>query len=326
MAGGEVEAAVEKIRDLASNASRDLFNESIMLSARQAQATRDRRRGLVSDDDADRQRAKIAQSALGLIDELQEKLTAADVPVDAPVIREATTTLVAPQVEKIIGINNLKQIAWLDQGVRCSRAVCRVLTPKGVGSGFLISPEHIMTNNHVIPDEDAARGSKVEFNYQMSFGSTAQPNSVRYELDPDRFFRTSAISALDYTVVAVKPPAPNGTATTSWGVLTLNPEADPVTGEHVIIVQHPNGGPKQIVLTANSVLRVKSPLLHYSTDTMRGSSGSPVFNDLWQVIAIHHAEGPTVAVADGTTQHSNEGILMSAIVPDLGTGWQTTAG
>jgi hypothetical protein len=57
--------------------------------------------------------------------------------------------------------------------------------------------------------------------------------------------------------------------------------------------------------------------LYYSTETMPGSSGSPVFNDLWQVIAIHDTAGPPVKASGGGTRHSNRGILMSAIVRDL---------
>jgi hypothetical protein len=41
-----------------------------------------------------------------------------------------------------------------------------------------------------------------------------------------------------------------------------------------------------------------------------------VFNDLWQVVAIHHAAGPTIGKS-----RTNEGILMSAIRQDLGAHW-----
>ena len=106
------------------------------------------------------------------------------------------------------------------------------------------------------------------------------------------------------------------------GKASLNPNnADPVPNEHVVIVQHPNGGLKQIALTANHVLQVKRPYLHYSTDTMPGSSGSPVFNDQWQVIAIHHATGPSGKVPGGGEWHSNEGVLISAIKADLDNDW-----
>jgi endonuclease G len=89
----------------------------------------------------------------------------------------------------------------------------------------------------------------------------------------------------------------------------------------VVIIQHPNGGLKRITLTANYVTGTRVPRLHYTTDIMPGSSGSPVFNDQWQVIAIHHAGGKLQVDAGGGTRYVNEGILMSAIRPDASVLW-----
>ena len=62
-------------------------------------------------------------------------------PVPAPVApAEAFVGTEVVGFDRIIGVNNLKQIAWIEQGVQVSRAVCRVLTPKGLGTGFLIGP------------------------------------------------------------------------------------------------------------------------------------------------------------------------------------------
>jgi endonuclease G len=94
-----------------------------------------------------------------------------------------------------------------------------------------------------------------------------------------------------------------------------------VPGEHVIIIQHPNGGLKQIVLTANQVINLWEHRLYYTTDTMPGSSGSPVFNDLWQVIAIHHAGGDLRMNDKGDRRFINEGILVSAVKSNAGAFW-----
>ncbi len=52
------------------------------------------------------------------------------------------------------------------------------------------------------------------------------------------------------------------------------------------IIQHPGGDYKQVALRENKVLSKKSPtVLLYQSDTAPGSSGSPVFNDQWQVRA-----------------------------------------
>jgi V8-like Glu-specific endopeptidase len=219
---------------------------------------------------------------------------------------------VANENQRILGINNLKQISWLAQGLQVCTSVCRILTPKGLGTGFLIGPRTIMTNNHVIGSPELAAHSIVEFDYQQDGSGKLMP-SFRYSLDHGRF---KSNKALDYTIVDLKPED-GKPALETWGRLQLNPNADPVPTEHVSIVQHPNGGLKQIVVTANQVVEVERPRLRYTTDTMPGSSGSPVFNDTWHVIAIHHSAAKT-KTAKG---YANEGILMSAIKPDAGEYW-----
>lgn len=320
IADGNLVDALDHLRDLALNGPHDLSDESVALAGRHAHLAREERKDRVTHDQARTERAKIRASALELLDELSRKLTPAAVAVPAPPPAEIVAGWEDFEFEKIIGVNNLRQIAWIEQGVASSRAVCRIHTENGKGSGFLVGERVIMTNNHVIGSADQARNTKVEFNYQLPYSGGQPSNSVRYDLDPDTFFRTSA--GLDYTLVAVRTSdEADRPSAESWGKLRPNPHADPVRNEQVAIVQHPNGGLKQIVLTGSAVLQVKPPYLHYSTDTMPGSSGSPVFNDLWQVIAIHHASGPTVSIPGGLTRHSNEGVLMSAIRLDLGNDW-----
>ena len=62
-----------------------------------------------------------------------------------------------------------------------------------------------------------------------------------------------------------------------------------IKGEYVNIVQHPNGEPKQLALRENQLVDVLENFLHYQTDTAPGSSGSPVFSDEWEVVALHHS-------------------------------------
>jgi V8-like Glu-specific endopeptidase len=55
-------------------------------------------------------------------------------------------------------------------------------------------------------------------------------------------------------------------------------------------------------------------LVHYRTPTDPGSSGSPVFNVDWEVIAVHHggsSETPRLR-GDGRYE-ANEGIALSAV-------------
>jgi endonuclease G len=81
---------------------------------------------------------------------------------------------------------------------------------------------------------------------------------------------------------------------------------DPVT-----IIQHPLGAPKKIGILANLVVQVETPYLYYTTDTMRGSSGSPVLDTNWNVVALHRAAGKWSKSEERYL--NNQGVLMSEI-------------
>jgi hypothetical protein len=54
-------------------------------------------------------------------------------------------------------------------------------------------------------------------------------------------------------------------------------------------LQHPSGGLKQVALRENQLIRKGPSTLLYRSDTAPGSSGSPCFNDDWQVRLLHTA-------------------------------------
>jgi len=85
----------------------------------------------------------------------------------------------------------------------------------------------------------------------------------------------------------------------------------------VNIIQHPAGRPKEISFQSNFVEYTGGNVVQYVTSTLNGSSGSPVFNDGWEVVALHHAGGN---IPEPTTQKRyfrNEGILAEKILFDL---------
>ena len=96
-------------------------------------------------------------------------------------------------------------------------------------------------------------------------------------------------------------------------------------GELANIIQHPLRQPKQIVVRENTLVARDETLkvLHYLADTEHGSSGSPVFNNQWEAIALHHWGGPHLEIRgiDGRPlrRDINEGIRISAIVGSLRT-------
>jgi V8-like Glu-specific endopeptidase len=82
------------------------------------------------------------------------------------------------------------------------------------------------------------------------------------------------------------------------------------------VVGHPTAGPLQFSLSDSVLLDVcrYERLMHYRTPTDPGSSGSPVFNSKWEVVALHHAGSQKAPRLTGLGEYeANEGITLRAI-------------
>jgi hypothetical protein len=211
--------------------------------------------------------------------------------------------------EKVVGLNNLLRIAWLSRGLEVAAAVCRLVTPTGPASGFLVANDVLLTNNHVLPDARTAAGTTIEFNYQVNWAGDLEPVR-RYALDAS-YFRTN--EELDYSLVRVKENPGE-----LFGYVDLSQRGEATVNDYVTVIQHPNGGTKQICFTDNKVSAVFGNVLQYATDTEPGSSGSPVFNQQWQIVGLHH-RGGGLAGPDGKKYFTNQGIAISDVFRDAGT-------
>jgi endonuclease G, mitochondrial len=197
--------------------------------------------------------------------------------------------------ERILGQKDLMNVNFLEKGSVVARTVGKIVLKNslggvaGYGTGFLISPSLLMTNNHVLRDVRDAAFSHVEFDNQLDLAGTLLKSTI-YKLDPDTFFATSI--QLDVTVVALGPTVNSQKVSPIvWNKL-IESEGKVMIGEYMNIIQHPEGRPKEFSFRANQLTDVLPQFLHYETDTEPGSSGSPVFNDQWEVVALHHSGVP----------------------------------
>lgn len=235
--------------------------------------------------------------------------------------------------ERLIGKSSLLSMNYLERGRRTADAVCRIVVQmRGggatYGTGFLVGPRLLLTNNHVLPNARMADQAEVEFGYQHDVdGVLAIP--TRYNLAPEELFFSDADT--DFTLVALAELSDTGVPLERFGWLPLlRLSGKAVDGEAISIIQHPKGEPKQLAIHASEIV-VLDPakvafdtdkFIHYSTDTEPGSSGAPVLNDQWQVVAVHHKAVPHrddlgKPPSEKIRWVANEGVRISAIFSRL---------
>lgn len=225
-------------------------------------------------------------------------------------------------------INDLLDISFLERARTAARAVGRLVHEDGTEAGtcFLISPELILTNHHVIPDADTAAALRVEFNFEL--GVDDRPVlATRHRLAPTTLFITDGRLEMDFTVVALGEHEDGPViADPAFCPLVSGNTGHPL-GFYVNLVHHPHGDRKQIVLRQNRLVHREGTLLLYTGETRPGSSGCPGFNDRWEVIVLHHFAGPSgsITLPSGLEllTETNEGIAVGAIVEELRTRLDT---
>jgi endonuclease G len=201
----------------------------------------------------------------------------------------------------------------------------------GFGTGFMVGRQLLLTNNHVFPTSQLARGAGANFLYE-AVANGVQRGST-FEPDPDTFFLTDR--DLDYTLIAVKDKAVTGERLDDLGMIAMiEATAKILRGQPINIIQYANGEPKGFAYQENKLLDILDEgYLHYQTDTDTGSSGSPVFSGDWELVGLHHASVPRMENGlimtenDGPWEDgmpdsaihwiANEGIRISAIVRSL---------
>ncbi|WP_398472911.1 trypsin-like peptidase domain-containing protein [Tardiphaga sp.] len=224
-------------------------------------------------------------------------------------------------------------IGWWNLGRTRAQSVAAICAPNEIGrpvrmgTGFLIELRNIesgvnagfyvLTNAHVIGDP--SRPAIPSINEAC----------VRFEgHDPDE---TYAIESIVWT----SPPARHDATILKIrncpaGIKPIPlrralPDAN--SGTRIYIIGHPRGNELAFSFEDNRLLDHEGPtagrpreagvvLVHYTTPTERGSSGSPVFiHNQWKAVALHHsgsAETRKLNAAIGTYK-ANEGISLASI-------------
>lgn len=217
---------------------------------------------------------------------------------------------------------------WTQRELIASNTICYIKDVnlgKGLGTGFLIAPNLVMTNYHVIDQQHKANdasGIRLMFDYaeHLTGQNKNGPTDKDVALAKDWLPYHSLEDELDYAILVVEREVGNESVPTSKGDITrgwLAPSA--ITRLYketpLIILHHPEEEPLSFSISEKSVFGYNESMtrIYHSTNTSHGSSGSPCFTNEWELVALHHAAKRKEADED---EH-NVAIPMIAISRDL---------
>jgi len=226
------------------------------------------------------------------------------------------------ELERVFGTDHFTSYERYKTGLERCQCVVRIgrESSKGDGTGFLMrggdlfpdlgDQPVLLTNAHVLNIDPASGHHPQDVNVYFHAMENVRPDEaftiksilwISSKTDCD-----CTIALLDrYPTTKCKyPVAP---------VMPIKPNE--IAKPRVLIIGYPEGGTLSFSLNDNELLDYDDRLMHYRAPTEGGSSGSPVFNQEWKLIGLHHGGGDALMKLNGQagTYKANEGIRIDAI-------------
>lgn len=250
----------------------------------------------------------------------------------APVI---DTTDFAELKEVVVHRDDMVPYTFMTAGVAAGQAVAKLLVKRHsggklqndaagkplifLGSGWLLAPNLLLTNHHVINAREAGEAAASETDFGLQALGTTALFDYDYESVQGTEARVMELVAwnrpLDYALLRVDGDGRKGLSTS--GPLTYSgPEENRPA---LNIIQHPDGQPKKFAIRNNLLTQATDTQLRYFTDTMGGSSGSPILDDGWNAVGLHRGATPVTGVNFNgkPVAYVNVGTQLSSILADL---------
>ena len=215
---------------------------------------------------------------------------------------------------KKVRFENVRE--WLNKLDQLTRVVCRIESPTGYGTGFLVGSDVILTNDHVAsgPDgrsgfwdqPDRAREVTIRFDYVHTAEGIAEGKG--YRLAKDYGLLRSPVDQLDFTLLRLdsregRPGDQVINGRPREFVIPVNYQFE--DSEPLLILQHPQAEPMKLAFGSVTQRRQWEPnRITYTVNTEPGSSGSPCLTQNLNVGALHHYG----------LERQNRGVLMSALL------------
>ena len=239
--------------------------------------------------------------------------------------------------ERIVHQDDTLPLGFLAGAMAVCRGVVKVRVPRynngspvvdamnrptlHLGTGWLLAPGLIMTNHHVVNARELGeavasaadlvlqgKGASVVFDYDAE----SLPGQA-----VDAAELVAADATLDYAILRLTSDLGRAPLPLAQERL-VNPQGGYIP---VNIVQHPLGQAKMVAIRNNLVREISETEIQYFTDTMSGSSGSPVLDDAWRVVALHRASRSVdnISFQGKSTAYVNIGTPIPAICQHIRT-------
>ncbi|MDB4991306.1 MAG: hypothetical protein JWN04_6484 [Myxococcaceae bacterium] len=228
-------------------------------------------------------------------------------------------------LEKAFGKDSSKALDWFRlmlQRARMVGQVARLTEPeRGIGTGFLVRAKDffkvpgqlfeadewlLLTNSHVLGecDRSALPAEVACVNFEV-----LGLRRIRFS----RLIWESSSKELDATILRMRDlalPDPLEAYEMPDTPMTYDRE----THRRLCVIGHEGGGSLSVSLQDSLQVGWVPPYVHYRTPTGPGSSGSPVFDEYWRLVALHHSAREQVLSPAGDVRYdANEGIWIQAI-------------
>lgn len=241
------------------------------------------------------------------------------------------TAALPERAEALVHEDDMVPYGFMSGGVAAASSVAKLMVPRFengqqvgpqpviyLGTGWLIAKDLLITNHHVINARNDGEPAAADGDFQkqaMAATGIFDFNDENMAGVPFTVLELLASdAALDYALLRI-PPTDRAALRVSTKLVTKAPTQSIA----VNVIQHPTGLSKKFGIRNNLVSAATPTELRYFTDTLRGSSGSPVLDDRWTVVALHRAAAyaEDVKFNGRPTAWVNVGTQIHAVVNDI---------
>lgn len=240
--------------------------------------------------------------------------------------------------EKIIKKSDILNFAFLAKAEKVGRSVFYIRVQQFIdgtakvqdgtnepifseGSAWLIGKKHVITNFHVIEARKKGQHAASVDDFERQAKASIIFLDYIDNFDQAIKIKCKALKAkhagLDYAILELEEDIEREPLNIRHGPIDF-------TVDNYIsanIIQHPDGKSKKISVRNNLVVLTEQNAMAYLTDTKGGSSGAPVCDDNWDVIALHKASAEplnhAIRFQGQDIKDVNMGIRIDRIVEDI---------